>query len=1399
MAQTVREWNNDSSLNIRCFAVCSDSQVGTRRKNKDDIAEVPVTDLEIPASTDPQKLADAVANKKTRKAARLSVVFATYQSIQVIADAQRDYGAPEFDLIICDEAHRTTGATLAGKEESNFVKVHDNGVISGQKRLYMTATPRIFSDAVTQRAREVEATLASMDDEELYGPVFHYLSFGRAVEDRLLSDYKVVVLGIDEGAISAGVQNRLADEDNSLQLDDATKIIGCYKALAKQGLREDLRADPDPMHRALAFCKSIASSRIVEGEFARVVDEYLEREQQDGDKLPCEVRHIDGTFRARQRSRLLDWLREENEDAGCRILTNARVLSEGVDVPALDAILFLHPRKSQVDVIQAVGRVMRLAEGKKLGYVILPVGIPAGVPPAEALNDNKKFQVIWQILNALRAHDERLDAVINQGGLGQDISDRIEVIAVVDQLPSDGTGTGESLGIGEGSDDEDSDESSEKPAEQLTLPIDEEFSRAVLAKLVDKCGNRTYWEDWATDVAEIAQKHISRLKGLLKGKSTVREKFEDFLKELRAELNSSVKEDDAIEMLAQHIVTRPVFEALFQGQTSIEQNPVSRAIQKILDQLEPERFEKEAFALREFYESVSRRTEGLTDPQARQALAVELYDSFFRKAFKKTTDMLGVVYTPAEIVDFILRSVDELLGQEFGESLASENINILDPFTGTGTFITRLIQSGLIGKEDLKRKYKKEIFANEIMLLPYYIAMVNIESAYQAVSGEQTYRPFKGLNLADTFEEEKPDLLRQYFEENSERRKRTRGQRIDVILGNPPYSVGQRSQNDNAQNVSYPKLKLRINETYIKGSVATLHNSLHDSYIRAIRWATDRIPDKGIIGCVTNASWIANASADRMRACLREEFSSLYVFNLRGNARLSGEPRKMEGGNAFGGNTRVPVVIALLVKNPGIKSRGMGQIYYCDIGDYLSTKQKIERIRVYGSVASMQRKGKWRKIQPDEHHDWINQRRPDFQEHICTGNRDQKNKGKLFELYSAGLKTGRDAWCVNHSKKKLSENISRTLSFYNSEVSRYQQFGQKIPPKDFVDKDPKKISWTRSEYQRVKRGEYLELQSKSLFQATYRPFDKQWCYFNRKFTDTVSQMPKIFPINATEQNLLIAVTGFGAPEFSTLMIGNLPDVGVVNASQYFPLKIYPAENKNTPDIMHSVPRSDPPLPPDSENSLWSYSLTDQGLNHFQQKYPDQKISKEDIFYYIYAVLHSEQYRETYKNNLTKELPRIPLAPDAKAFRGFVEAGRKLGHLHVHYETVEPYQKADVIEARELLSIPDEKYYRVEQMKFAGAKRKPDKTQIVYNSSITLAGIPLEAYDYVVNSKSAIDWVMDRQCVRTDKASGIVNDANDYANETMNDPRYPLDLLRRVITVSLDTLQIVRSLPELDLD
>jgi predicted helicase len=1411
MSQTVREWKNDSVDDFLAFSVCSDVKVGKRQSDGDAI-QFTVHDLAFPATTDAGKIADQVAHRDQDK---MTVVFSTYQSIQTISDAQKAHGLPDFDWIICDEAHRTTGATVAGEDESNFVRIHSNDHVSGKKRLYMTATPKIYGENAKSKAKQHDVALASMDDEATFGKVLCHKSFSWAVENNLLSDYKVIVLAVDEGLISAGVQNRLADS-SEMKLDDATKIIGCYKALTKHELIGETAEDPVPMKRALAFCKNIAVSKMVTNEFADVVDEYTTSDLIDdgnGTSLEIQTRHVDGTFNAKQREDCLDWLKADAGPDACRILTNARCLSEGVDVPALDGIIFMHPRKSQIDVVQSVGRVMRKAEGKDMGYVILPVAIPHGMAPEEALNDNERYAVVWQILNALRAHDERMDGVINQASLGEDISGKVEIVgitqemmattAVVEDIQLNKTKAERRMDVGGEGNSQDGDAVIEGPeAEQMGFVFDE-LTAAIRAKIVEKCGTREYWDTWAKDIAKIAETHITRITTIVEQPGSERDAFKAFLAEIRDDLNPEISESDAIEMLAQHLITKPVFDTLFQGNQFTKNNPVSRAMETVLDQLHHHNIGKEAESLQNFYASVQRRAEGIKTAQGRQTLVVELYDKFFRTAFPAMTQKLGIVYTPVEVVDFIIHSVNDVLQSEFGQTLGSKGVHILDPFTGTGTFITRLLQSGLIKPEELEHKYKHEIHANEIVLLAYYIAAINIEAVYHDMAKEHAiahgqsgedmpYAPFDGIVLTDTFQlyEQDKDMIADLLPDNSERRTAQKERDVKVILGNPPYSEGQESGDDNAKNVAYPNLDAAIRSSFGAQSSAGLQNSLFNSYIRAIRWAGNRLGQNGVMSFVSAGGWLHGNSLDGVRKSLAAEFSDIFVFDLRGNQRTSGETSRREGGKIFGSGSRSPISIFVFIKNAD--KTGDANIRYHDIGDYLSQKEKLAIVRESKSVAAMAELDKWNEIKPNDDGDWLNQRDHSFGGFIEIASKKNTSK-TVFEVLSSGIKTNRDAWCYNASRTVLNQKMSSLVGVYNQEVDRFQahvsNVGSNANPESFALKDPKKIKWTREIYSSLKAGRKGEHSPTKEVVSQYRPFGKEWAYFDSHFNNCIYQMPKVFPA-AGNANLAICVTGPGAgSDFSALLTNVLPNLHLQSTSQCFPLKLY--EPASADDGLFATGET---------GYTERDGISDAGLKHFQDAYPNEQISKEDLFYYIYGLLHSPDYRERFKNNLSKELPRIPAVKTAADFWAFSKAGRALGDLHVNYETVDPYPIVIAEGDLRLADIPDpEAFYRVEKMKSPKVNKVTDKTIVQYNAHITMTQIPLEAYDYVVNGKPALDWVIERQCVKTDKASGIVNDANRYAIETVGNPAYPLELFQRVITVSLETMKIVNGLPKLDID
>ncbi|MFN4187341.1 MAG: DEAD/DEAH box helicase [Acinetobacter johnsonii] len=1410
LSQTLTEWTQESKTPLHSYAVCSDTEVG-KKKNATAIDAVTTLqhELQYPATTDAQKLADNV--EKHHDDEHMTVVFSTYHSIQTVSDAQNDHQMHEFDLIICDEAHRTTGSTHDSELDSNFVKIHDGGFILGKKRLYMTATPRIFSDDVKNNATDY--TLYSMDNEKLFGETLYTINFSEAVKRGLLVDYKVIVLTVDSDTIIKKIGNTIT-ENSEIVVDDAARIVGCWKALSKQGIHADVEEDTNPMQRALAFCQvidqtekarkhQVSSTRIADI-FHKVVEAYQKAEDKEGNeishRLVCEAQHVDGGMGADLKEQKLNWLKatpepQYDEDGKerpiCRVLSNVRCLSEGVDVPALDAVLFLTPRNSQVDVVQSVGRVMRLAPNKTRGYVILPVVIPPNVDANKALDDNMTYKVVWQVLNALRSHDDRFDAMINKMDLTGIDRSKMEVIAITDKVATKakkkGAGKG---GTTIGTPTKKKKDEAEDVQQSFSFESGE-IERAIVAKVVQKVGNRHHWEDWANDISKIAQTHIKLITDILERPECDKERavFEEFAIEIRDDLNNAVSDAEIIEMLAQHLITKPVFDALFDEYSFAANNPMAVAMQKVLDVLDQHQLDSETEALQRFYDSVKMRASGIDSAEGKQKIIVELYDQFFRNAFPRMTERLGIVYTPVEVVDFIIHSVNDVLQQEFGKSFADEGVHVLDPFTGTGTFISRLLQSGLIPPKKLTYKYKNEIHANELVLLAYYIAAINIEAVYHSEIIDE-YTPFEGICLTDTFQMyEKEDLVDQVLVDNSARRKRQKSLDIQVIIGNPPYSAGQESANDNNANVKYSSLDEKIRQTYAANSIATNKNALYDSYIRAIRWASDRITTQGVIGFVTNAGWIDANTADGLRKCLVEEFSSLYIFHLRGNQRTSGEKSRQEGGKIFGSGSRAPIAISLLVKNP--KAEQQGQIYFHDIGDYLSREEKLEKIANFKSLQGINDTNGWSMITPDEHGDWLNQRDDSFGEFISTGDKKNKTTVTLFLNYTRGAESGRDAWSYNSSRTKLSHNIGSMIAFYQEQLTGFKKTD--LPIDQFIDTDSTKISWTSSLKKNLENLKQVVFSSNAIRTALYRPFTKQNLYFASDLIHRVGQIPKIYPTIELE-NLVINTTGLGTPKAFSCLISNITtDIQLHANGQNFPLYLYEeiAQEKS----VSSGDLFDNSL--DLTVSETKYQrkdgISDEGLQHFQTAYPSEQINKEDIFYYTYGLLHSEEYRTRYADNLTKELPRIPCVKKAEDFWAFSKAGRDLANWHLNYETVEPYKATLDTGTKAYKELTDEDFY-VEKWK----PNKKDKTTVIYNKRITIKNIPLEAYEYVVNGKPALEWVMERQGVSTHKESGIINDANDWAIETMNNPAYPLELFLRVITVSLETMKIVKSLPNLDI-
>ena len=1359
LSQTLRAWLDDATVPIRAFAVCSDSQTGRPRRSAADTADMDVLDLAWPATTNAAALA---ARALPEAPDAMTVVFATYQSSAIVSQAQLDHGLPAFDLAVADEAHRTAGALIPGEDPSPFVRIHDEVAIRADRRLYMTATPKVYAASARTRAGELATTLCSMDDEDRYGPVLHETRFGDAVERDLLSDYRVIVLTVPE-SLAAGIRIREFAEGAELTIDEQGKMIGCLRALAKTDAEQFPEDDSAPMRRAIAFCNLVKSSQRLEGRIHDVAEAYAET-YGNGHAHVVSARHVDGTFNATARGEALAFL-EEAPEGETRILTNARCLTEGVDVPALDGILFMHPRKSQIEVVQAVGRVMRKAPGKKLGYVILPVVVPSAASPEQALADDKRWQTVWQMLNAIRSHDERFEGMLNRLEMGE-AGDRISIIALADWRPSS-----------DGSDVDDrpapDPDSTEPPAPHQHGMVFEGLPEAIRTRIVEKCGNRRYWEDWAGDVARIARAHIERIRAIVGSGQAEREIFEEFLTELRDDLNPEVSEEDAIEMLAQHMVTQPVFDALFGEAAAARRNTVSQGMETVLEVLRPTGIDVEAESLDPFYDSVRRRVQGASSTEARQKIVIELYDKFFRKAFPRVTERLGIVYTPVDIVDFILRSVQDVLAEEFGSSLGETGVHVLDPFTGTGTFIARMIQSGLLTPEQVLRKYgthgqTPELHANEIVLLAYYIASVNIETAFQGATGAD-YRPFDGICLTDTFAlNENDDELQALFPDNSERRTRQKELDIRVIVGNPPWSVGQRSSADNNPNASYPCLKDRIEETYAAKSRAALKSGLYDTYKMAIRWASDRIGDRGVVAFVTNGYWLYSNVDSGVRACLAEEFSSIHVLNLRGNQRTQGERSRREGGKIFGQGSRAPVAISVLVRNPDTRHEGC-RVLYRDIGDYLTRERKLEILREAGSITGIDG---WQEIEPDRHDDWIGQRDEAFETFYPVGSKETKAGqagDAVFKLFSNGYKTGRDAYLYNFSRESCAENAQRMVEDYCNAMDDWndsETSSKDIDP--IVERYSSHLRWDEKLKNHLKSERRTEFSTSWIRRVAHRPFVQLHLYADTTFSQRPALTADMFSTDDSE-NRAICMPGVGSRKpFGVLIVDTMPDLYFVEANQCFPRYRF-------------VQRVPGDLLAEGANLERIDNISDTALAAFRSRYSDPEITKDAIFDYVYGVLHAPDYRDRFADDLSKSLPRIPLAPE---FHAFAEAGRALAELHLGYETGPQYPL--VPEISDTSGQPPGRLFGTRSMRLSG---ESDSVLIV-NDRLRLSGIPADAHRYEVNGRTPIGWFIDRYRVTTDKESGITNDPNAW----FPDEGAFIAAVRRIVHLSVETARIVDSLP-----
>ncbi len=1111
------------------------------------------------------------------------------------------------------------------------------------------------------------------------------------------------------------------------------------KGLAKQDLivldeknKEDHNLqnqyDTAPSQRAINFCKSINTSKNIKDSFETIMECYDEELKKKSFKnLKISIDHIDGTMNCKDRLEKLEEL-NQFEPNTCKVLSNARCLSEGVDVPALDSIVFFDGKSAMVDIIQAVGRVMRKSKRKKRGYIILPIALEESeIKNLDEAVNNTNFKNIWKVIKALRSHDPSL---VDEATF----KEKIKIF---------------------GSDD------GNKQNDEKTL-----FDAILLQDLADamynvmptKLGDRNYWENFTKKTGNIARTLNNRLKMIFDKNP---EFFHGFLDSLRENIHQNIKEDEALDMITSHIITKPIFDALFGDNIK---NPIAKALDKMVQKLSTLGLQGETKDLKNLYESVKTEATHAKSQKSQQELIKNLYNTFFKEAFRKQSEKLGIVYTPIEVVDFILRATNGILKKHFNTDFNDKNITIFDPFTGTGSFIARLLskENELISDEALKEKFQKNLFAFDIVLLSYYIALINITQAAQ--NRDSSLTNFKNIALTDSldFYEEKNDKgvfdLFKDLEENKEIKTTMEKQNIRVIIGNPPYSAGAKSENDNNQNLSHPKLQKLVYEKYGKNSTAkNVGATTRDTLIQSIYMASELLKDKGVIGFVVNGSFIDSKSADGFRKCVAKEFAHLYVLNLRGNQRTSGEVSRKEGGKIFDSGSRATIAIVFFVKD---KSTPDNTIFYYEVEDYLKREAKLHLLAGFENLDFVP----FSEITPNDKGDWINQRNEEFDKLIPLKRDKKLQNDSIFDLNSGGVVSGRDPWVYNFSPNILTQSVQKCIDTYNADLKRFNEvfreaFKQRAKGvksgelyKQLNDKeittDKTKIAWTRGLKQGFIKNENLpESSMERVRLALYRPFNKQWLYWDKNLNEEQYQLPKIFP-DKDAQNVVINTT---TRNFCSLIGDAIPDTHFIGDANAYPLYHYD-------DLGNRY------------NAISGYAL-----NLFRRHYKDNAITEEEIFYYIYAILHHKGYLEKYKNSLIKEAPRIALSEN---FKELSMLGKELGELHLNYESGEMHAS---VEYNLLENAEIEGYYDVEKM-----TKKGDR--IIYNQNITITKIPKKAFDYVVNGKSAIDWVIERYQKTTNEDSLIENNPNDYAGG-----KYVFELLCRVIKLSEKSMDLIEKI------
>ena len=1421
--QTVREWCENESLDHSTYlkyAICSDKRVGKvddialEENEENDELSVTTHELSLPVGSDLKKITNKIKKNVNTNAV---IIFSTYQSIDKVIKMQKLYKLPEFDLVICDEAHRTATIAFTKNKKKNiddngtafFTDVHSNENIQAKKRLYMTATPKVYVERVKREAQNQETDLFSMDDYEIFGEEFYIYDFNKAIKDQKLVDIRLLLGWVNSDVVNIAneimtnnkiivkyFKNRDKElaatpktkkrkiKEGYLTKEDFYKLIVVLKQFSKICWNRDdfLKLnDTLPMKRAMGFTSRVKKSKDIAELFPVIVDEYIltTSNSVEHEKVSnVAVKHIDGTITGYDRQEKLRWLKKRAENT-CKLITNVNCLSEGVDVPSLDGVVFLDPRQDEINIIQCIGRAMRTAPGKKYGYIMIPLLVEKGEDPLIKLNNSKEHYKISKIINAIQSIDITLNAEI--GSLKYD--ENHSSSKIITNLPDDSH--------------------VQTQFEFNDELIDRANFQAKWFKsiLVNKAYKDKHWEYWIDTIASKALNLEKEIEEINKKNPEVKEMFNDFKKTLKQSIHSKIRNADVITLVNQHLITSPIFNSLFQNTGGLKDNVVAQGLNNIIKTLADNGIKLEDEDFKNFYKSISNAVEPIQDNfKAKQGLLNDIYNSFFKKAFPNQSKSLGINYTPIEVIDFIINSVNWLLKKELNTDLSAKNVSIVDPFTGTGSFITHLINSNHIHQKDLLYKYENELHANEIMLLPYYIASVNIAATFEQKA--KTYLPFKGIVLTDTFAAYESEIEKHHqetsaikkldssweineFNQNYKRLNQQKKAKIKVIIGNPPYS-GKKDPNSNIIKVQYDKL-----DNIIKKDYGRKPDNL---YIQAIKWATMRLAktSQGIIAFITPNSFIATKTYKKMRAYLSAEQASIYIFDLKGDRNKFRRGFNNEGENIFN-EVRLGTCIFFLVKN--IHATEQGKIYYYTFPQILKQEEKLTKISQFNSLEKLSPHMEFSKI--NKQLNWINQGNDVFFNetyYLPLRKKETDEHNYIFNKSTYGIISSREHWTWNFSKEKLANNIRKTIHFYNQECNRYGESDLSknilMKQKDKIEKISKfvkkenvktKISWGEDFYNSINKGNNIKFNFFDIQRGLYRPFSFAYNYFNKNLNWSLYRTKDFFKDNQKTKGIVISRQNPG--KVTALVVNQLMYYSFINSGMFFPLEYN--ETKKNNGSQDSSMLSDSFT---KENKEIIENINSEVYNFFQYQ-GKPNVTNEDIFNYIYGLLNSNSYSKTFSENLKNDFPRIPKVKDYITFLRFKEIGETLVKYHLNFETHPITRNFDYK--------PDEYTdddFKIRAIKFEGKPGKWDTSTIIYNSKIKLVKIPSVAYEYKLMNKSVINLFLDRWKIKT--KSGIVNDPNDYAI-SINNPRYILETLLRVINLAIDTQDKINELPDLD--